>query len=466
MIEPQVILIAAVLLPFIAAAGINLLGKWQNMRDCWQVLCALGQIFLLSQLYIILAAENYPAANLFDFFANVGFGFALEPLGLVYAMVAGVLWLASIIYSIGYLRFTSDKQQTRFFIFFALAIGCSTAIAFASNLIVMFVFYEALTLLTYPLVAHYGAKEGVKEAARTYLIYLVGSSLAFLLPAIGCAYYLTGTVDFTDGGNFYNSSISDSAKLLVMLLFVFGAAKAAMFPLHGWLPKAMVAPAPVSGLLHAVAVVKAGVFVVGKVIIYIFGADNIGLSGAYRDVIIYIAAFTILYSAYKALKTNDIKGRLAYSTISNLAYIVLAFALLVQAGMVAGGAHIVSHAVGKITLFFAAGAIIAITGAYKVDQLNGMAKQHPLFFGCFFLCSLSIIGLPFFAGGETKHLITLAAEDAELKWVVSLLYVSMALKAAYLLPITYKAFFGKTAKKIPPYKTSMFMKVAVLAPRR
>lgn len=465
MIEAQVLLVAAVLLPFLAAAGINLLGRWQNIRDGWQIICALGQIFLLYNLYIILRAENYPHAEIFGFLPNISLGFALEPLGMVYALVAGVLWLFSIIYSIGYLRFTNDAKQTRFFIFFALAIGASTAIAFSANLIVMFIFYEALTLLTYPLVAHYGAKEQVRAAAKTYLIYLLGSSVAFLLPAIALTYYLTGTLEFTDGGNFYNSTITDSAKLLLVLLFVFGAAKAAVFPLHGWLPKAMVAPAPVSGLLHAVAVVKAGVFVIGKVVIYILGADNLDLAGAYRDIILYIAAFTILFSGYKALKTNDIKGRLAYSTISNLSYIILAFLLLVQTGVVAGGAHIISHAVGKITLFFAAGAIIAITGANKVTEVDGLAKKHPLFFGCFFLCSLSIIGLPFFAGGETKELILQAAADAELKWIVYLLYISMALKAAYLLPISYRAFFGKLAKKNQEavFRTSVMMKLAVVA---
>ena len=339
MIEPQVLMIFAIMLPFITAAGINLFAANKNLREAWQVICATGLIFMTGYIYYNFMHELDAVAGIINILPGIGINFEVEPLGIIYAGLASMLWLFSIIYSAGYLRFKNDVKQTRFFIYFALSIGASIGLAFSSNLISAFIFYELLTLVTFPLVTHNGTAEA-KQAGRSYLICLLGGSIAFMLPAIVAVYALSGSVDFIAGGIIFKPDVSHNALMLVFLLFLFGAAKAAIIPMHGWLPKAMVAPAPVSALLHAVAVVTGGVFIIAKVIIYVFGADNIEFASILKEILIYITMATIVISGIMALFQPQIKKRLAYSTISNLSFIILAFALLTVCGAVAGGAGV------------------------------------------------------------------------------------------------------------------------------
>ena len=463
MIEPKVLVLLAIMLPFLCAAGVNFLGRWKNLRDIWQVLCAACQIYFIWAIYKDFLAAEPTKAELFEILPQISFGFEVEPLGILYAAIASVLWLFAIIYSVGYLRAKQDEKQTRFFVFYSLSIAASIGIAFASNLISLFIFYEMLTLLTLPLVTHGGGAQA-KSAGRYYLIYLLGSSLVFLLPAIAATYAFAGAIDFEGGGMVFANNVSNNAIGFVFLLFVFGAAKSAILPMHKWLPKAMVAPAPVSALLHAVAVVNAGVFVIAKVVVYVFGAANIELTDFAQKAVLYVAAATIIYAGIKAARQSSIKTMLAYSTIANLSYMILGVLLLSKAGLVGAGVQMAAHAIGKITLFFVAGALLVLFKAEKIADCNGLAKKAPILFGCFFLCSLSIIGTPFFAGGISKHLILAAAHEQDIKWVAYVLYAAMALAMLYLLPISYRAFFKKASNGANAVNLgkNYFMQAAIL----
>lgn len=463
MIEPQVQIVIAIILPLFAAAGINFFGAWKNVREIWQVVCACGQIAIIYTIYAGFMHDESYTATLIDILPDIDIGFRVEPLGLLFAGLASVLWLVSIIYSAGYLRANHDAHQTRFFIFFALTISGVVGLSFAGNLVSMYIFYELITLVTYPLVVHNGTYEA-KHAGRAYLAYLLGGSLLFLLPAIAGTYYITGIADFKDGGMLFKADVSPYTVALLYSLYLFGAAKAAIMPMHRWLPKAMVAPAPVSGLLHAVAVVTAGVFVVGKVTLYVFGSDNIQMVSWLQDAIQYIAAATIIISGIFALKEHGIKRRLAYSTISNLGMVVLAFALLSKTGVAGAGLHMVSHAVGKITLFFISGALITILGVSSVRECNGLGKKYPLLFGCFFICSLSLCSLPYFAGGYSKEIMLLAAREEGTRWLLYLLYASMLISIAYLLPISYRAFLRPAGASSPQAKPGrhLLMKAGIV----
>ena len=284
--------------------------------------------------------------------------FALEPLGLLFALVASGLWVVTSIYSIGYMRAHHEAHQTRFYTCFALTLGAAMGIALAGNLVTLFVFYEAMTLVTYPLVTHYGTETAVR-AGRVYLGYLLGTSIGLLLLAVTWTWILAGTLDFQKGG--FLAGKADRTTLLVLLaLYAFGIGKAALMPFHRWLPAAMVAPTPVSALLHAVAVVKAGVFSVMKIVLYVFGTDLLHETGL-SVWLMYVAGATILIASLIALIQDDLKARLAYSTVSQLSYIVLGAALANPAGILGGSMHILMHAFGKITLFFCAGAIAVTT---------------------------------------------------------------------------------------------------------
>ncbi len=461
MIEPQMLIIIAILLPFINAAGINLFANRPNIREAWQLLNAVLLVIVVGYMYYNFTHEINAVASIVNILPGIGINFEVEPLALIYAGIASVLWLFAIIYSAGYLRIKNDQKQARFFIFYSLSIGAAIGLAFSSNLVSALIFYEMLTFVTYPLVTHEGSA-AARSAGRTYLIYLLGGSLAFMLPAIAGVYYLSGTTDFTAGGILFKPDVSHMALTLIFLLFLFGASKAAVMPMHRWLPKAMIAPAPVSALLHAVAVVKAGVFVIAKVIIYVFGADNIEFASILKEAVLYIAAATIVISAIYALRSKELKKRLAYSTISNLSFIILAFAILTESGAVAGGAHMVTHAMGKITLFFIAGTIGLLFGVNYIHECNGLGKKSPVLAGCFFLCSLSLIGVPYFAGGESKDLMKAAAQLENMKWLVYMSYGMMALSASYLLPISYRAFFKPAVATDAPATKGLLMKTAII----
>ncbi|MBI1983901.1 MAG: monovalent cation/H+ antiporter subunit D family protein, partial [Acidobacteria bacterium] len=364
--------------------------------------------------------------------------FEVEPLGMLFGLIASGLWIVNSLYSIGYMRGNNEQHQTRFYVCFAGALASAVGIAFAGNLLTLFLFYEALTLITYPLVTHHGTKEAM-HAGRLYLGLLVGASIAFLLVAIIWTWHLAGTLDFVAGG-ILRDQASDATVGALLALYVFGIGKAAVMPVHRWLPAAMVAPVPVSALLHAVAVVKAGVFSVLKIVVYVFGVDEIaGLASV--QWLPLVAGFTIIAASIVALRSDNLKRRLAYSTVSQLSYVVLAAALLTPLSIVGAALHIATHALGKITLFFAAGAIYTAAHKTEVSQLAGIGRRMPITMTAFTMGSLSVIGIPPFAGFLGKWYTLLGALGTHQWFAVVVLFAGTLLSAAYLLPVVYTAFF-------------------------
>jgi multicomponent Na+:H+ antiporter subunit D len=331
-----------------------------------------------------------------------------------------------------------ELHQTRFYIFFAVAISSATGIAFAGNLLTLFIFYELLTLSTYPLVTHARTDEA-REGGRLYLGYLLGSSVAFLLLALVWTWWLTGTLEFRDGG-ILDGVASPAIAGALLALYVFGIGKAAVMPIHRWLPAAMVAPTPVSALLHAVAVVKAGVFTVLKVAVYIFGLDYLASIPA-TQWLLYVAAATILIASLIALKQDNLKRLLAYSTVSQLSYVVMGALLATPQAAIGGAVHIAAHALAKITLFFCAGAILVSTHKTDISQMRGIGRQMPLTMAAFAIGALSMIALPLTAGFISKWYILLGAFDAHHMAVVGVIVISTLLNAGYFVPIVYAAFF-------------------------
>ncbi|MCG7963475.1 MAG: proton-conducting transporter membrane subunit, partial [Candidatus Thiodiazotropha taylori] len=371
---------------------------------------------------------------------GISIAFKIEALGMLFALIAGILWLVTSIYAIGYMRGHNEQNQTRFFAAFAVSIAATMGIAFSANLFTLFLFYELLTLSTYPLVTHAGTPEA-KQGGRVYLGILLGTSIALFLLGILVTWSLTGRVDFEAGG-ILSGHIDPAWAGLLYALFLFGIGKAAVMPFHRWLPAAMVAPTPVSALLHAVAVVKAGVFTILKVTIYIFGSDFI-LSNDVTGGLIWIAAATILLASMVAMTKDNLKARLAYSTVSQLSYIVLGAMLASKAGLIGASMHIAMHAFAKITLFFAAGAIFVAWHKKKVSELNGLGRAMPVTFTAFFIGTLSIIGLPPFGGMWSKWYLALGAVETTQLLLLAVLMISSLLNIIYLLPIPIRAFFSK-----------------------
>lgn len=415
-----------------------------NLREGVTALFSFTTLGLVVALAIFVAKGARPSVVLFEFVPGVPLAFTIEPLGALYALVAAGLWPLTSSYAAGYLRAHHEQNQTRFFICFALAIFAALGIAFAANLGTLFLFYEVLTLSTYPLVTH-SQTAGARRAGRVYLGILLTTSVVFLLFAIVWTYFATGTLTFTPGG-ILAGKIDDASLPILLGLFAFGAGKAALMPFHRWLPNAMVAPTPVSALLHAVAVVKAGVFTILKVVIYIFGLDLLANTGA-SEWLMALAAFSVLMGSLIAFRQDNLKARLAYSTIAQLAYITLGAALVTPDAFLGGALHILTHAVGKITLFFCAGAIIVFAHETRVSQLDGLGKKMPLTMFAFFVASLSIIGLPPTGGTWSKWLLATGSlrQDGVDHHVIyiGVLMLSSLLNIGYLIPISIRAFFFK-----------------------
>ncbi|MEQ9564286.1 MAG: proton-conducting transporter membrane subunit, partial [Pseudomonadales bacterium] len=361
---------------------------------------------------------------------------------MLFGLIASLLWPVTILYAIGYMRAHKEDNQTRFYLFFAIAIAAVMGIAFAQNLFTLFIYYEIVTLGTYPLVTHAGTDKA-RQGGRTYLTILLGTSIVFFIPAIAGTWLYAGTLDFQTGGVF-GEEVSPVLLSVLLVLFVFGIGKAAVVPFHRWLPSAMVAPTPVSALLHAVAVVKAGVFTLIKVCIFIFGADTLK-SLPITEYLLYLVAFGILMASLVAMRQDNLKARLAYSTVSQLGYISLGVLLATESGIIGSALHIAMHAFGKITLFFCAGAILVAVHKSEISQMRGLARQMPFTMAAFFIGSLSIIGLPPTGGMWSKWYLMLGALEAEMLVLMVVLMISSLLNIAYLLSIPVRAFFpGET----------------------
>ncbi len=435
--NPSGVLCFAILFPAGMSLVIRSLGKWPNLREGVTLFTACTLFYHVCSLVPDVMAGQVVSRVLAEPAPGILIQLNLEPLGMLFALIASGLWIVTSVFSIGYMRGNNVKNQSRFFMCFALAIAAVMGIALAGNMFTLFIFYELVTFSTFPLVTHKG-DAAARRSGRIYLGILLTTSVVFLLLGTIWVYVLAGTVDFQAGG-VMAGKVDPKLGLPLLALFVFGLGKAAVMPFHKWLPAAMVAPTPVSALLHAVAVVKAGVFSVLKVSIYLFGIDFIRESGA-GEVLMWFAAATILLASIVAITRDNLKARLAYSTISQLSYVVLG-ALLATATSVKGSAlHIAMHAVGKITLFFCAGAIYTKVRKTKISQLDGLGRKMPLTFAAFFIASLSIIGLPPCGGSWSKWYLMLGAADAGQFMMIVVFMASSLLNVAYLLPIPIRAF--------------------------
>jgi multicomponent Na+:H+ antiporter subunit D len=435
---PEGMLTVAFAIPFVAALVIPLFHQWPNLREtvtlvasvmlCGAVVSLLGPVF----------AGARPEWSGIEVVPGIAFALKLEPLGMLFALVASSLWIVNSIYSIGYMRANDEPRQTSYYVCFAIALGSTMGVAFAKNLFTLFLFYEALTISTYPLVTHHRDGEAM-ASGRLYLVLLLGTSMVLFLPALVATFVIAGTTDFAPGG-ILGGKAAGATLAALLALYVFGIGKAALMPLHFWLPAAMVAPTPVSALLHAVAVVKAGVFTVVKVIVMIFGIEALNTAGQ-SGWLTAVAGTTVIVGSIVALKQDNLKRRLAYSTVSQLAYVVLGAAILTPISVIGACMHIAAHAVSKITLFFAAGSIYTAAHLTAVSELDGIGRRMPWTMGAFTIGALSMIGVPPTVGFLGKwFMLTGAVQSAN--WIaVGVMAVSTVLNAGYFLPIVFRAFF-------------------------
>lgn len=445
----QIIYLLPILIPIFLSILIKITWEVQQLR--YPILLS-GPILALFSVYKI--QENSElfsfSIDIFDIFPNIGISLGLEPISFVFIIMVNSLWLVATLYSYGYMRTNNEKRLGNFFSFFAIAIGCANGAALSSNLLTLFIFYELLTVSTYPLVTHKGDEQS-KQSGRKYLLILLGTSLCFFLPAMGYVYFLSGNLDFVSGGllttTLSGMEVNNIAISILLVLFIFGISKAAVMPFHSWLPAAMVAPTPVSALLHAVAVVKVGVFSIIKVLVYIFGLDI--LLGLFTvDLMIYICGFTIITTSVIALKQDNLKKLLAYSTISQLSYVIIAILILTPSAIIAASMHLVAHAVSKITLFFAAGAIYSSTGYTKISEMDGIGKKLKVVSIAFTLGAMSLVGIPLLVGFTSKWYIVQSSVEVGQWFILLIITTSTLLNIGYFTPIIYKFFFKNELKEV------------------
>ena len=430
----------AVLASLLAVPLILRTGDRPNLREFWSILAGVIKFSIVISMVPAIFAGHTIEYTLVTFYQGIDIKFRVDAFGLLFGTVSSFLWIITTFYSIGYMRSSKEHAQTRYFACFAISLSSTVAVAFSANLITLFVFYEILSLATVPLVGHKETPEAL-EGARKYFLYLLSLSKTLLLAGIIIVYMVAGTTDFQSHG-LLRSQPGSTLLFVGFFLFLFGFAKGAVMPVHKWLPSAMVAPTPVSALLHAVAVVKVGVFSILRVVFHIYGVDlmsrmNLGITAA------YVVSFTIVIASIIALSKDNLKARLAYSTVSQLSYVILGAVLLTPSSMVGGIMHIANHAFSKITLFFCAGSLYCSAHKTEVSQLSAIGKKMPWTMAAFFIASLSMIGVPPAAGFTSKWYLALGSMEAHQIPILVALLVSTVLNAAYFLPITYKAFFEK-----------------------
>jgi multicomponent Na+:H+ antiporter subunit D len=442
-------LLWSLLAPLVGAGLVMATGKRPNVREACSFLAAATLFGITVSLIPAVRAGQTLHFTVFQLMPGLSVSLRADALSMIFAVSASFLWIVTVFYSAGYMRGLGEHAQTRFNVCFALALFGAIGCAFADNLLTLYLFYEIVSITTYPLVAHHQDEEGY-EGGRRYLVYLTAAAKALILPAMVMLYVLTavpgqsGSLDFAH--NIRTGILPPEAhRGLVTVLYIcclLGFAKNGLMPLHHWLPGAMVAPTPVSALLHAVAVVKVGVFSTVRVMLHVFGVErmdalNLGLPTA------YFVSFTILAASVIALSKDNLKLRLAYSTVSQLSYVILGVALLKPAGIEGGLVHIANHAFAKITLFFCAGAIYVATHKKNISEMGGLGRTMPFTFGAFAIAALSMIGAPPVAGFVSKWYLLLGALDAGSLLVIGVLVASTVLNAAYFAPVVYHGFFGR-----------------------
>lgn len=436
----------ALLAPLVGAALVMANGKRPNVREA----CSFGAAAVLFGLVASLIPAVLQGSRfhftVFELLPGLSVSLRADALSMVFAVSASLLWVVTVFYSAGYMRGLHEHEQTRFNTCFALALFGAIGCAFSDNMLTLYLFYEIVSICTYPLVAHHQDEESY-EGGKKYIAYLTATAKGLVLPAMALIYALTGTLDFAT--NISTGILPpDANRWVVTGLYaccILGFAKNGVMPFHNWLPSAMVAPTPVSALLHAVAVVKVGVFSTVRVMLYVFGVNtmdalNLGLPTA------YFVSITIIVGSIVALSKDNLKARLAYSTVSQLSYVILGVALLTPAGIQGGVIHIANHAFSKITLFFCAGAIYVATHKKNISEMSGLGRVMPFTFGAFALASLSMIGAPPVAGFVTKWYLLNGAIDAHSMAIVVVLLSSTLLNAAYFAPVVYQGFFGKQSE--------------------
>lgn len=432
----------SVICPFVVALLILFSGKRPNARESWTLIGSGVLCYIVLSMSPVVLKFGPIQFIWFNLLPGIDFSLKADALGLIFATTSSCLWILVSIYSIGYMRTLKEHAQTRFYFSFALALLGAMGIAFASNLVTMFVFYEILTISTYPLVAHEESPEAI-TAGHKYLAYLLTGGVFFLI-AILVTYFLVGTTDFSYQG-ILEPALGSTSKLtlqIVFFCFLLGFAKAAWMPIHSWLPSAMVAPTPVSALLHAVAVVKAGVFGIIRIVCHIYGIDlmhTLGLGLA----LAFIAAFTIIVANFYAIGQNNLKRMLAYSTINQLSFIILGVALLSPMSITGAMLHIPFHGFMKITLFLCAGAITAITGKKTLSELAGIGRILPVTLGAFLIGAFGMCGAPPLAGFISKWHVALGAVESGYIFFLLIIVVGSLLDVVYFFPVIRDAFFAK-----------------------
>lgn len=432
--------LAAVAVSATAIIGILATHRRPNLREGVTLVAAFCKFgVVVSMVPGVLDGTVY-VTRLGGFVAGVDFALRADALGLLFALLASFLWIPTSLYSIGYMRGLDEENQTRYFAAFAGALSATTGVALASNLVVLFVFYELLTVSTYPLVAHDETEEA-RAAGRKYLAYTFGGGVAVLVGTV-LVFWATGSVGFEAGGidGLTTEAGTNVARAAFLLLAGGFSVKAAVMPLHSWLPDAMVAPTPVSGLLHAVAVVKSGAFGVARVVLDVFGPDAVADIGAGLPLAAF-AAFTFIAASFIALRKDNLKRRLAYSTIAQLSYIVMGLALLKPTALVGGLLHIPAHAFMKLTLFFCAGAIHVETHTDDISRMAGIGRRMPLTMVAFGVASLGMAGIPLLAGFVSKWYLLVGSFAAGHAVFAFALLLSGVLNIAYFWPVVYQAFF-------------------------
>lgn len=453
----------AILVSLIAVIPIMLSSKKPNLREFWTILAAFIKFGLVLLLLPGAIEGKSVELHLIDLAPGIPLALKADPLGVFFAVIASGLWIFTSFYSIGYVRGAGEHKQTRYFASFAICLSATIGIAFSANLITFVLFYEMLTIATYPLVIHNEKQEAI-NAGRKYLAFTLTAGL-LLVVASALVYHYTGSLDFTPGGLFTGIELPHTAMLLLFILFLGAVGvKAGIMPIHGWLPAAMAAPTPVSALLHAVAVVKSGVFAVIRVVGYIFGTETMGAYGL-NDILIVLAGVTIIVASLIAFNQDNLKRRLAYSTVGHLSYIVLGVALLTPIGMTGGIMHIAAHATMKITLFFCAGAIYVNLHRTEISNLNGIAKVMPWTMGAFAIGSMGLAGIPPINGFFSKWNLALGSLEGDMIIPVIILVVSGLLNVGYFFPILYRAYFkpGEGLEKYGEASPLMVVPIVITA---
>ena len=428
------------LLPSLAAIPLILASAGRpNLRETWTILAAIIKCAVVLSMLPWVLEGRVIEHTLWSLAPGINLALRVDPLGILFALVASVLWITTSFYSIGYVRGVGERKQTRYFASFAACLTATIGICFAANLLTFLVFFELLTLATYPLVIHKETPAAV-SAARKYLAYTLPAGLA-LFGATCWTVSTTGSVDFVAGGFLSTGHGSPETLRFVLLLFLVGVGvKAGVMPLHSWLPSAMAAPTPVSALLHAVAVVKAGAFGVLRVTGYVFGPDLLREIGAWT-ILAWFAGITLTMASLLAMRQNNLKRRLAYSTIAHLSYIVLGAALLSPWSWTGASLHLMFHATMKITLFFCAGAIYVNTRLENISDLHGIGRRMPITMAAFTVGSLGLAGIPGVNGFASKWGLAMGTLEAGQGVFLGLLILSGLLNAAYFFPIVHAAFF-------------------------